>query len=192
MLTLYTDIKITESYKDKININIKGNTYESQTCVNGSFDKLNYFKSDAIQLHITNYTNESTLIIDEINSKLHQTETIFEYRSSCIKCTKKINQFANLMKKIDKYNNILNLELPVYHKELCTSEESICYQITINDNFEAKHTNVFVIEYIGDINNTYLNPRIYEQEELENIQNYIPTPLEFINLNEFNTEGELL
>jgi hypothetical protein len=73
-------------------------------------------------LKITNYTNKSKLIIDEINNKIHQMETIFEYRSSCTKCTNKVNQYENLMKKTDDYNDILNLELPVYHKELCTSE----------------------------------------------------------------------
>jgi hypothetical protein len=94
------------------------------------------------------------------------------------------------MTKIDPNNNILTLELPVFHKELCTSEESICDQITRNDNFAATHTNAFIIKYIEGINDIYLNSLIYEQEELEEIR--ILTPLEFINMKEFNTEGELL
>jgi hypothetical protein len=98
-----------------------GNKHESQTYVSGSFDTLNYLKSDAIKLRITNYTNESKLIIDEINHKIHQMETIFVYRSSCTKCTKKVNQYENLIKKIDDYKDILNLELPIYHKEYCVS-----------------------------------------------------------------------
>jgi hypothetical protein len=96
------------------------------------------------------------------------------------------------MKKIDNYNDILNLELPVYRKEYCISEESICNQIESNDNFAKTHPNAFIIEYIEGINDIYLNSPIYEQEELKDTENYIPTPLEFINLKEFNTDGELL
>jgi hypothetical protein len=59
MLTLYTDLKIVGGHKENIKIDDKGNWHESQTYVSGSFDKLNYFKSDAIKLRITNYTNES-------------------------------------------------------------------------------------------------------------------------------------
>jgi hypothetical protein len=106
MFPLYANIKIAGGYKDKINIDSKGNKHESQTYVSGSFDKLNYLKSDAIKLRITNYTNESKLIYDEINNKIHQMETIFEHRSSRTKCTKKVNQYTNLMTKIDEYNNI--------------------------------------------------------------------------------------
>ena len=73
-------------------------------------------------MRITNYTNESKLIIDEINNKIHQMETIFDYRSSCTKCTKKVNCYENLIKKINDYKDILNLELPKYCKEHCTSE----------------------------------------------------------------------
>jgi hypothetical protein len=118
--------------------------------------------------------------------------TIFDYRSSCIKCTKKVNCYENLIKKINDYKDILNLELPVYRKEHCPSEESICNQIEINDNFAKQYPNAFVIEYIEDINDIYLNSPIYEQEELENMENHIPTPLEFINTKELNTDGELL
>jgi hypothetical protein len=55
--------------------------------------------------------------MDEINNKIHQMETIFEYRSSCIKCTKKVNLDENLIKKIDDYKIIINFELPGYHNE---------------------------------------------------------------------------
>jgi hypothetical protein len=117
-------------------------------------------------LRIANDSNESKLIIDEINNKIHQMETLFEYRSSCTKCTKKINLYNNLMKKIDEFKNILNLELPVYHKELCVSEESICKQIEINYNFSVKYKNAFIIEYIEGLNDIYLNSPIYDQEEI--------------------------
>jgi hypothetical protein len=103
--------------------------------------------------------------MDEINNKIYQIETIFEYRSFCSKCTKKINQYENLMKKIDDYKNILNLELSVYHKEYCMSDESICNQIEINDNFAKTHPNAFIIEYIEGINDIYLNSQINEQEK---------------------------
>jgi hypothetical protein len=49
-------------------------------------------------------------------------ETKFDYRPSCTKCTKKVNQYTNLMKKIGDYKGILNLELPVYHNEYCFSK----------------------------------------------------------------------
>jgi hypothetical protein len=94
------------------------------------------------------------------------------------------------MKKIDDYKVILNLELPVYRKEYCVSEESICNQIEINDNFAKQYPNAFIIEYIEGINDIYLNSSIYE--ELENTENHIPTPIEFINTKKFNTDGELL
>jgi hypothetical protein len=119
-------------------------------------------------------------------------EMIFDYRSSCTKCTEKVNCYENLIKKINDYKGILNLELPVYHKEHCTSEESICNQIDINDNFAKQYPNAFVIEYIEGINDIYLNSPIYEQDQLDNTENRIPTPLEFINTTEFNTDGELL
>jgi hypothetical protein len=94
------------------------------------------------------------------------------------------------MKKIFEYNNILHLELPKSHKELYKSEDSICAQITSNDPFAEKHTNAFIIEYFKGINDIYLNFPIYEQEELEEI--CIHTPLEFINMKEFNIEGVLI
>jgi hypothetical protein len=72
-------------------------------------------------------------------------ETILDYRSSCNKCTKKVNCYENLIKKIDDYKGILNLKLPVYHNEYCISEESICNQIEINDNFAKTHANAFII-----------------------------------------------
>jgi hypothetical protein len=60
ILTLYTDIKIVRGYKEIIKIDDKGNKHESQTFISGSFDKINYFKSDAIKLRITNYTNDQS------------------------------------------------------------------------------------------------------------------------------------
>jgi hypothetical protein len=77
-------------------------------------------------------------------------------------------------------------------KEYCVSEESICNQIEINDNFAKKYPNAFIIEYIEGVNDIYLNSQIYEQEELKDTENHIPTPLKFINTKEFNTDGELL
>jgi hypothetical protein len=62
-------------------------------------------------------------------------ETLFEYKSSWTNSTKKVNSYNNLTKKIDEYKNILNLVLPVYLKEYCVIEESICYQIEINDKY---------------------------------------------------------
>jgi hypothetical protein len=103
MLPLNTDIKINGGDQGKINIDSKRNKNESQTYVNGSFDKLNYFKSDDIKLRIINYTNESTIIIDEINNKIYLMKTIFEYRSSSTKRTKKLNQNTGLIKKIYEY-----------------------------------------------------------------------------------------
>jgi hypothetical protein len=151
MLTLYTDIRFIGGYKENIKIDDKGNKHESQTYISASYDKLNYFKSDAIKLRIINYTNETNLIIDEINNIIHQMETLFEYRSSCTKCTKKVNQYENHIKKIDDYKGLLNIELPVYRKEYCVSEESICNQIESKDNFTKTYTNAFIIEYIESI-----------------------------------------
>jgi hypothetical protein len=91
------------------------------------------------------------------------------------------------MKKIDDYKGILNLELPVYRKEYCVSEESICNQIESNDNFAKTNENAFIIEYIEGINDIYLNSPIYDQDKLKEIE--ILTPLEFINKKEFNTDG---
>jgi hypothetical protein len=119
-------------------------------------------------------------------------ETIFDYRSSCTKCTKKVNCYENLIKKIDDYKVKLNLELPEYHKEYYISDESIYNQIEINDNFAKKYPNAFIIQNIEVVNDIYLNFPIYEQEELKDTENYIPTPLEFINTKEFNKDGELL
>jgi hypothetical protein len=131
MLTLYVDIKIKSDFKESIKIDDEGNKNESQTRESVSFDKLNYFKSDAIKLRITNYTNKAKIIIDEINNKIHQMKTLNECRSSCVKCTTKVNTYNHLMKKIDQYKKILHLELPVYHNEYCVSEESICNQIEL-------------------------------------------------------------
>jgi hypothetical protein len=87
-------------------------------------------------------------------------EKIFEYSSSCTNCAKKVNQYTSLMKKIDDYKGILNLELPVYHNEYCVSEKSICYQIESNDNFAKTHAKTFIIEYIECIKDIYLNSPI--------------------------------
>jgi hypothetical protein len=104
MLILYVDLKIKGDFKETIKIDKEENRKKSQIYIDGSLDKLNHLKSDAIKLRITNYTNESKLIIDIINNKILQMDTIFEYRSSCTKCIKKVNSYENLMKKIDDYN----------------------------------------------------------------------------------------
>ncbi|GMO12411.1 MAG: hypothetical protein Ta2E_00250 [Mycoplasmoidaceae bacterium] len=78
---------------------------------------------------ITTIAAQNSVLINEINNKIIQMETIFEYRSSCAECTKQLNNYQLILSNIKSICDILLINLSAYDKNQCTKEYSICINL---------------------------------------------------------------